>query len=353
MKQKNFLKIAMLIVFAIISNFSYGQILTEQFDDDSKFTKSQSFFSDGTSDYFGIIDPVDGTTNNFGIGSAPSGVANYNNFTGNYLVGEDLNGDGYDNTQTLTWENLNITNYTDLSISVDLGANTAKFDSGEGITLSVNIDDSGYVDIIDFKSSATNSILTNGSQTLNFTLQTITENIAGTGNSMDLKLSIKAEAGDEEFAVDELTINGTASSTDPTVTFDAETSAFNETDVDITADIPVTLSNFAAGVTITPTVNGSSTADPTDYTIDLTPLTFSADGTLNIPLTIHDDADFIDETIIIDFTVTSGTADLGTSTHTVTITDDENPPSIGFDATTSSETETDATFTRIKYSSYS
>jgi hypothetical protein len=134
-------------------------------------------------------------------------------------------------------------------------------------------------------------------------------------------------------------------STDPLISFDAETSSVNETDVDeITSGIPVTLTNYDTSVTITPTVNGSSTADPADYTIDLTPLTFSADETLSIPLTIHDDIDFIDETIIIDFTVTTGTADLGTSQHTVTITDDELAPSIGFDTATSDVDETNATF---------
>ena len=119
----------------------------------------------------------------------------------------------------------------------------------------------------------------------------------------------------------------TSSAPTPTVTFDAATSGVNETDVDfVTTGIPVTFSNYTADATITPTVNASSTADATDYTIDLTPLTFTADGTLNIPLTIKDDADFLDETIIIDFTVTSGTADIGTSQHTVTITDDETAP---------------------------
>ena len=55
-------------------------------------------------------------------------------------------------------------------------------------------------------------------------------------------------------------------------------------------------------------------------------MTFSGNETKYIPLTIKDDADFDDETIIIDFTVTSGTADLGTSNHTVTVTDNESPP---------------------------
>jgi hypothetical protein len=40
---------------------------------------------------------------------------------------------------------------------------------------------------------------------------------------MDLKLTVIANSGNEEFAVDDIVINGTASS-DPTIGFDAATS---------------------------------------------------------------------------------------------------------------------------------
>ncbi|MDC0871127.1 hypothetical protein OAP87_07190, partial [Flavobacteriaceae bacterium] len=113
----------------------------------------------------------------------------------------------------------------------------------------------------------------------------------------------------------------------PTTTFDSATSSETETDATFaTSGIPITLTNYAADVTVTAAVNGGSTAEAGDYTIDLTPLVFDANETLTIPLSINDDADFDDETIVIDISVTSGTADLGTSTHTVTITDDETPP---------------------------
>lgn len=174
--------------------------------------------------------------------------------------------------------------------------------------------------------------------------------------SSTVYIRILSDDQNAHLFIDDFSVTNFASS-DPTVTFDATTSTVNETDIDIvTTGIPVTFSNYTADATITPTVNASSTADAADYTIDLTPLTFSADGTLNIPLTIKDDADFLDETIIIDFTVTSGTADLELSQHTVTITDDELPPSIGFDTATSAETETDATFNvtiPVTVSSYS
>ena len=126
---------------------------------------------------------------------------------------------------------------------------------------------------------------------------------------------------------DNIIITKHAASSNPTVTFDSATSSETETDATFaTSGIPITLTNYAADVTVTAAVNGSSTAEAGDYTIDLADLVFDANETLTIPLSINDDADFDDETIVIDITVTSGTADLGTSTHTVTITDDEVAP---------------------------
>jgi hypothetical protein len=156
-----------------------------------------------------------------------------------------------------------------------------------------------------------------------------TGSIALSSNStLDIRLQFNnLTSTDEGIYIDNIVITETPASSNPTVSFDTASSSENETDMDVvTSGIPITMTNYdAANVTITPTVNGASTAEAGDYTIDLTPLVFDANETLNIPLTIRDDADFDNETIIIDFTVTSGTADLGTSQHTVTITDDDIP----------------------------
>jgi hypothetical protein len=156
MKQKNFLKIAMLFVFTLIYNFSFGQILNETFDNDSNFTKNESFFTDGDYDYFGIYDPVDQTTNDFdnNPNNTPSRFISVTGNTGNYLIGEDLDGiSGGSSSRVLTWSNLNISGYTDLNISVFLAAGTSGFDTADGLTFAINIDDGGYIDVIDFQST--------------------------------------------------------------------------------------------------------------------------------------------------------------------------------------------------------
>ena len=160
----------------------------------------------------------------------------------------------------------------------------------------------------------------------------ITSSITGINQAGDFTIRVSNDlggssgGGNDRVAVDNITWTAYTSS-QPTVSFESSSSSETESDSDvITSGIAVTMTNYdAANVTITPTVNGASTAEAGDYTIDLTPLVFDANETLNIPLTIKDDADFNDETLIVDFTVTSGTADLGTSQHTVTINDDEVP----------------------------
>ena len=146
------------------------------------------------------------------------------------------------------------------------------------------------------------------------------------GNTLEIRVTLKNNSNAEFHRFDDIMIRGTAISPEPFVTFNTSSSSVNETDSDVvTLDLAITLTNYDGSVTITPTVHNSSTAESGDYSIDLTPITFNANETLHIPLTVKDDTDSNNETIIVNFTVTSGTASIGTSQHTITITDDETP----------------------------
>ena len=125
--------------------------------------------------------------------------------------------------------------------------------------------------------------------------------------------------------MDDVTVEGAPPSSDPAVSFVSSSSPVTETDTTFNTNIPVTLTNYDADVTISIAVNGSSTAEAGDYTLNTTSLVFDANETLNISLDINDDADNDDETVILDIAVSSGTANLSISQHTVTITDDELP----------------------------
>lgn len=112
-------KLLTLALAAGIANGASGQtVLEETFDDNSGFTVSSGFFSDGSGDYLGLT----GGTADFGTGSAPSSIPSFTGSTGSYLVGEDLDGEGASLPITVTWSGLDITGMTDLQFSGDFGA---------------------------------------------------------------------------------------------------------------------------------------------------------------------------------------------------------------------------------------
>ena len=112
---------------------------------------------------------------------------------------------------------------------------------------------------------------------------------------------------------------------DPRVQFVSNQSSISETDTTVTTNIPVTFYGYDAPVGITVTVNTASTAESEDYVLNTNSLNFNDNGTQQISVTINDDVDYDDETLILDISVSSGTADLGTSQHTISILDDELP----------------------------
>ena len=131
--------------------------------------------------------------------------------------------------------------------------------------------------------------------------------------------------GDNRVAIDNVTWTAFSGSPNPNVSFDTSSSSENETDVTFNTSIPVSMTNYDMPVTISVSVDVGSTAEAGDYALNTTSLSFTTNETLNVSLDINDDADTDDETVILNIAVTSGTADLGTSQHTVTIVDDETP----------------------------
>lgn len=142
-------------------------------------------------------------------------------------------------------------------------------------------------------------------------------------SSSNLFIRILSDDNPGHLIIDDFEV--TAFSSTATISFDSPTSSESETDATFNTSIPVTMVNYSADVTVSVSVNGASTAEAGDYTLNTTSLTFTADGTQNISLDINDDADSDNETVILDLAITSGTADLGTSQHTLTITDDDLP----------------------------
>ena len=108
----------------------------------------------------------------------------------------------------------------------------------------------------------------------------------------------------------------------PRITFNSASSV-NETNADASTDISVTMSSYSAPVTISISIDGSSTAENGDYTLNTSSLTFNGNGSQNISVTVKNDDDNHNETIILNVSVSSGSANLVNSQHTVSISDDE------------------------------
>ena len=211
-------------------------LLTETFDSGSGFTMTGSdgntisaFFSDGYSDYLGI---------NNGAGAScfssactddpPSGAPAYTGFTGAYLEGEDLDGEGHSIPITLTWptvsgscagmlvfsgkfaedgsNHIDITGNTNfppdfvkVEVAVDGGSaatvlefrGTQRLASGYNGQFAVDTDGDGVGDGVVLGSAA----------------QTFTRAIPGTmGSSFTLSVTLNVNAGNEEIAMDDFTV---------------------------------------------------------------------------------------------------------------------------------------------------
>ena len=89
-------------------------------------------------------------------------------------------------------------------------------------------------------------------------------------------------------------------------------------------------------------VTGTATGSGTDYTLANGSLTIDAgltSGTISIAGIVNDSVDEADETVIVTLS-SPGNATLGNDTvHTYTITDNDDPPVIDFNATTSTGAE--------------
>ncbi|MEN8173591.1 MAG: hypothetical protein ABFS03_12025, partial [Chloroflexota bacterium] len=218
------LSTALLIFVFIFSALPLGGasaavIFAESFDDSSQFTTSTPFFSDGYGDYFGI---TDGTTGDFGVGTMPSSLKSYSGFSGNFLTGMDLNGEGASLPITVDWAGIDIIGISPLAFSGDFAEffdDPGDIDASDFILVEYQIDGGGYQNLISFRLSEDEPDDYNGvfredtdfngtgdGATLGNAAQTFIKSIAGSGTTLDLRLSVTVEAGDEDFAVDNFSI---------------------------------------------------------------------------------------------------------------------------------------------------
>ena len=167
------------------------------------------------------------------------------------------------------------------------------------------------------------------------------------GVSATIAVDITADATDEAGETVVLTLGApvnatlgsttthTATITDddapPTVQFSSasQSSATESGTMTVTVDLSAASSNV---VTVPFSIDGSSTADGSDYSITPSPITIpagSTSGSATITIT-GDGADETDETVVLTLGAPANATLGATTTHTATITDDEGTPSVQF-----------------------
>ncbi len=230
--------IFLLITLAITGGMAWGQttINNVTFETAGGYSTSISEFTDNYYDFFI-------RTNGSNIGSNYS----VSNIQGSYFFGaEDIDGEGATLPVTLTIDDINISGYTNLQLKVylaedDDGTNQ-DWDAADYVHFDYDIDNSGsFTELLWIESSGSTNTepkidtdfdgVGDGTAITNNFVQ-FTQNISGTGSLLDIKITFYLDSGDEDIAIDNIEIVGTASSSvdDPT-NFTATTSATDQIDL--------------------------------------------------------------------------------------------------------------------------
>lgn len=197
------------------SSANAATLLFEDFEDATvTYTTSVAEFSDGSGDFFTRTD-----------GSNIGGFVSYSNIQGSsYFAAMDIDGEVPSSQQTISFLGVNIAGQTDLSFSAyfaedDDGSNE-DWDLSDFAHIDYQIDGNGYQNLIWFENDGT-TFNTAPLQDTNFdgigdgteltdTFSLFNAAITGTGSVLDLRITLDLGAGDEDFAIDNLSITGTA-----------------------------------------------------------------------------------------------------------------------------------------------
>ncbi len=323
------------------------QIFSESFETDgegSRYALTASgaaitSFSDNASDYA------------IRAGGALANIAAshvYNTPDGSFFFAvQDTDGDfAGRNSVELSFDDINIAGFSNLSFSGLFAEDTASdlledWDADALVFVEVSIDGGAFTKILQIASGgATNtapSVDTDfdgvgDGAAITDTFQSFTAAIAGTGSTLDLRVTfLNLEAGDEDIAIDNLAIDGDAAAS-TTVSVNNVSVAEGDAGAS-TLTFTVTRSDNSGAFTLDfATADGTATAG-SDYAAAAGELSFIAGGSLSetITVTVNGDTDIepdeIFSVVLSNLVSTSGAASILNGTGAGTIeNDDANPP---------------------------
>ena len=182
-------------------------LFTEDFEDAAVgYTTSIPEFTDNSSDFFLRTD-----------GSNISGGYSVTGAGGSfYFAGQDIDGEGATLPVTQTFGNIAIAGFQDLAFSVLLAEDTAgdgneDWDANDdSVVFEYQIDGGGYQSLYSVLPSGSGF---NSQPAVNGTGVTdafaaFTSAIAGTGSLLDIRITWDLDSGDEDLAIDDVTVSG-------------------------------------------------------------------------------------------------------------------------------------------------
>lgn len=212
---------ATLLVLVLANPSLAVVVLDEDFEDSTVgyVTSIAEFSTAGGSDYFGRVDSdgisIGGSFDYFDAGGATQ------RFEG-FFAAQDIDGGPGGSQQTVLWSGLDITGLINLVFSAEFaedddGANE-DWDVGDFLLVEYQIDGGGFQDLFgienngntfnsapfvdtDFDGDGDGAEITDEFALFNAA-------ISGTGDSLDLRITIDLDSGDEDIAFDNVQING-------------------------------------------------------------------------------------------------------------------------------------------------
>ena len=195
-------------------------IFTEGFESDGngvRYTTSVPEFSDGSRDFFIRTDGSDITADYSVLGVTDAF----------FFAAQDIDGEVDESQQTLSFTNIDISGFTNLTFSIDLaeddaGSGDEDWDLTDFFQVEAQIDGGDFDTVLAVESipdgdafNAVPAIDTDfdgdGDGTeLTDTFQTFTVALPGEGSILDLRLTFGLNAGDEDIAIDNLVVAGDA-----------------------------------------------------------------------------------------------------------------------------------------------
>ncbi|CAL2058842.1 T9SS type A sorting domain-containing protein [Tenacibaculum sp. 190524A05c] len=265
------------LTFLFLANLMFAQttLFQESFETGNSGVTSETC-NDGFNDFFTRTDGSD-------ISSSYSVTGQDGSF---FFAAMDIDGDCTSATQTLEFNDIDITGATNLNLAVllaedDDGANQ-DWDSSDTFTIEYDIDNSGtFTNLLTVTGTGTNTEpLVDGSTPLTSVFTEFVKSITGTGTEIDIRLTFTLNSGDEDIAVDNIRVIDGAVTSPPSLAISSPSDNTTFSPETTSVDVALSVSNFnvAAGGTgdgyVTYSVNSGMAVNKFDTSdISLTSLT--------------------------------------------------------------------------------